>query len=144
MKKNHYVLRTLLIALWPIIFLLIIGTIEHRFRILVGQSFRPSYYGLLIIIYICAGLLFSFNSFFEKDFIKRKSAVGAYIVSGVSVVLFFVLWLLTLTNFVFIRSLFNMFSRMPLNICSLVFGYTVYSTIKAIVCHNIAVKQKNI
>ena len=135
MKKVIKNIRILTITLWPIIFLLGIGTIEQKIRILVSQSYNSKYNILLAIFYIFSGCIFAFNTFCGKECIREKNMVRAYIVSGVLVTIFFMLWILSLIGLSFIsKVILNMFVFVPISICSLVFGYTVYSVITVLRC----------
>ena len=135
MNKFVSIIRTSIIAVWPMAFLLMIGPIEMTVRRMIASSFDPKYNIWLAIVYVFSGLVFAVNSFGEKDFFKRKCTVNSHIVAGILVVAFSILWFLFITDVVYNKFIANVCTSTPLNVLSLILGYTLYSTIKAIVLY---------
>ena len=136
MKKTINTVRMATVALWPIIFLLIIGAIELRVQLRASLTFQSYYRLLLIPVYGFSGCVFAFNMFCEKEFIKQKIAVFAYVFSAISVVLFCLLWLLNILSIVFIRQTLNFSpSRTPIGVLSLILGLTIFTAIRAILLY---------
>ena len=135
-KKTINAVRMATVALWPIIFLLIIGAIELRVQLRASLTFQSYYRLLLIPVYIFSGCVFAFNIFYEKEMIKQKIAVFAYVFSAISVVLFCLLWLLNILNIVSIRQTVNFsISRTPIGVFSLILGLTIFTAIRAVLLY---------
>ena len=136
MKKTISTVRIATIALWPIIFLLIIGAIELRVFLRVSLTFQPSYHLLLIPVYVFSGCVFAFNMFCEKEFIKQKIVVFAHVFSAISVALFCLLWLLNALNVIRVTQSVNFnLSRIPIGVFSLIFGLTIFTAIRAVLLY---------
>ena len=132
MKRLVNIIQILLIAIWPLAFLLMIGPVERSVRRLVTSTADPKYYIILAIIYIISGLIFALTGFRNRADNTRKSIVISHIVGGFLVVLFCVIWLLVMTGVIWSEFIAYICSSTPINFMSLVFGYTLYSTIKAV------------
>ena len=146
MKKAINIIRIATIALWPIIFLLVIGTMEVRFHIRDVLNFQIFYRLLLIPIYIFSGCVFAFNMICEKEFIRQKTAVGAYVFSVLTVILycvFWVFWVLVVlpgnTTVFTGHAIMTSFARMPIGVFSLVLGLTTFTAIRAVLLYRKAV-----
>jgi ABC-type amino acid transport system permease subunit len=133
MKKTS-IARIVMIALWPVIFLILYGHIATITRLMVSRNFNPRYYLILITYCVISGLVFAINRFSEHEFLKQKIIVRVYLISGISVLLLYVLWIMYITQVVRIESGFinNIFISIPSEALSLMLGYTWYSAIKAL------------
>ena len=136
MRKTINTVRIATVALWPIIFLLIIGAIELRVQLRASLTFQSYYRLLLIPVYIFSGCVFAFNMFCEKEFIKQKITVFAYTFSAISAVLFCLLWLLHFFGIISIRQTLNFSpSRTPVGVFSLILGFTIFTAIRAVLLY---------
>ena len=137
MKKHTTIIRTLAVALWPIICLLTIGYLEQHFRLMATRSFYP-YQLALIPIYLLSGIVFAYNAFCNKDFLKLRSVLGAHIFAGASVVLFCVLRSLFYIGpnpIPLTRLLHGFILGAPLGVVYTILGYTVFLTIRALIAY---------
>ena len=133
MKDTINIVRAFTVALMPIALLLFVGSIEEFIRLDISQNYQMTYRYISIPVYALIGLIFAFSIFCDKEFFKRGSAVIAHIFAGVSVVAFFVLWLYWWIAPASIDGILNeVFRLVPVNIMSLVLGYTLFSSIRAI------------
>ena len=137
-KKTINITKIAIVALWPSIFLLIIGIMEHTFRLRDALSFQLFYSLFLIPMYIFAGCVFAFYICFcyKKEFIGKKITVYAYVFSALMVILYCVLWALTLSGTVFIpHAITNGVLRIPPGVFSFVLGFTIFTAIRAILLY---------
>lgn len=133
MKKTINTVRIATIALWPIIFLLVIGAIEQRVHLSAAMNFRLSNHLLLIPVYIFSGCLFAFNIFCEKEFIRQKNVVYAYVFSAVSVILFCLFWMLSFFGMEVANHAVRVnVLRVPIGVFASILGLTIFVAIKAI------------
>jgi len=133
MKKVLKILQILIIALWPIVFLLTIGPVESQLRLLASQTYKPLYTYYTVIIYAVSGCLFAVSGSCGKDGSWRRVIAGAHIVAGASVLLFFILWAVDLATGIFFSTAGNILTSLNWNVLALVFGFTLCSAIRAIV-----------
>lgn len=136
MKNLPYIFRLLLIAPWPIIFLLMIGPVESYFMTRLGQTFDLRYRFYLALIYLICGGLFAARVFFSKPRRMNTTIVITAIITDAIVVLFSVVWLIQLffgTTIPVITNLVIIFLlRVQLNAAGLIFGYSFVSLIRNI------------
>jgi len=132
MKKMLAILHVLIIALWPVVFLLIIGPIEHSLRSLAGQTYQPVYSYLAAIIYAASGGLFAVSGYYGKGSPGNRGIVSAHIVAGAFVVLFFAIWLVNHLSGVMFNIAGNIFVSLNWNTMALVLGYTLCTAARAI------------
>ncbi|MCL2562661.1 MAG: hypothetical protein FWE08_01315 [Oscillospiraceae bacterium] len=138
MKKTIETIRIATIALWPIVFLLVIGAIERNIRLRVSMSFQPYPNLWLVLVYIVSGCTFAFNMLCSEEFIRQKRAVYAYVFSAVSVILFCLLWVATL--FSTPGGLFSPAAAIdilwvPIGVSFLILGLTIFAAVRAILLH---------
>jgi len=148
MKTPINTIRIATTALWPIIFLGIIGYMELHFGIRVALSFQPYALLPLIPIYIFSGCIFAFNVSCGKEFIRQRIAVCAHVFSAISVTLFSLFWVLRFLGIISIDQTIGVSvlqtigvgaSRVPLGVFSLILGFTMFTAIRAIALYKKAV-----
>ena len=133
LKKSLRIVRILIIAMWPVVFLLSIGSIELHLKTMASQTFNLSYQYWTAVIYAVSGCLFAVSGFYRKEDSDIKSIVVAYVIAGVSVALFFIVWLISyITGFLW-NAILQPVTLVNLNNLALVFAYTLFSAIRAIV-----------
>ena len=141
MKKANMT-QIIAIALWPIIFLLIIGVIEMRLHIRDVLNFQIFYRLLLIPVYILSGCIFAAGVIYQKDATMQKPVVWAYVASALVVILYSVFWVLAATETVSVfpgNAVRAGVTRVPIGVFSLVLGLTIFAAIRAVVLYKKAV-----
>ena len=91
-----------------------------------------------MLAYIVSGLIFAIISFLNRENFKLRCALYANIVAGVLTVLLYTLFFLDITGNSLIDGIFtSVFFSLLIDwkLMSFVFGYTLYTSIKAIVIY---------
>ena len=137
MKRFIFYMRTLIIAVWPVTFLLISGSMERIVRKIATVNYEPKYYIFLAIFYVLSGLIFATIGSGGNAVNNRISIIISRVVAGILVFAYGMLWLVVMTGSIWNEFLANICSSTPINVLSLVFGYTLYSTVKTSVAYNL-------
>ena len=144
MKKVQNMTRIAIIALWPIVFLLIIGAMEMRFHIRDVLNFQIYYRLLLIPIYMFSACVFGLNIIYTREFIRKRAVVCAYVFSALTVISYGMFWALTLLRPVTAfagHAIMVGVIRMPISVFSFVLGFTIFAAVRAIVLYKKDVKR---
>jgi hypothetical protein len=128
MKKLTNIAYCLIIALWPVVFILGIDRLERYIRVLVSQSYNYRYNIWLWIACVISGLIFAAIGFSQKDSLKRIERVAAHIVAAI---------LVMLVSIVYVLYFFGVHNTLILHSSTLfptfTLGYSVCAAIKAVV-----------
>jgi len=133
MKKVLRIMRILIISIWPVVFLLVIGSIEMHFKALFSKTLDPIYQYWTAIIYAVSGCLFAVSGFYRKEDSEFKGIIVAQIIAGASVLLFFIVWLAILFTGGLWNTALQPIALVQWNVLPLIFGYTLLSTARAII-----------
>ena len=136
MKRFVNIAHILIIALWPAVFLLLIGGIEAIFEARFLRTFDIQYAYWRAAVYAFSGCLFAVSGFYDVRS-QCKNIVRAHIVSGSLVILFCVLWIFAWAGVTSILATIagTMVLGLHWGVLGLVLGYTVYTTIRAVVLY---------
>ena len=132
MKKTKNLAYSLLIALWPIVFIFGIGRLEVYIRGIISSTYDIRYNIWRLIAYAVSGLIFAAIGFCQKESLKHKGRAVAHVTAGVLVALLSVLYVFNIfvpifnTVILFINPVFLAF----------VLGYTVYIAVRFVVLYN--------
>lgn len=135
MKKLTNVIRTITVALWPVLLLFISGYVQRFFDAQAGRTYQLTYRFALVPFYIISGAVFAFNVCANREFFKRVSALIVHIITLALVTLFYSLLLmyyLPVHMFFDVAIIRNIILFTPISTSSLVFGFTIFSSIRGI------------
>ena len=129
-------MRIIIIALWPIIFLVAISHIDRALHLRRALTFHSAYIFWLVGIYVLSGGLFAVSGFYKREYSNCKWMLAAHIASGLFVALFSIFWYFAFQHSLFLggqsgREFFLV--RVNPGLLALVFGYVIYCATRTIV-----------
>ena len=129
MKKVLNVVYGLLIAIWPVLFILGMDYFEYHINGIVSHTYSIWYSMFLLAVYTVAGLVFAAIGYYQKESINRAEKVGAHVVAAILVVTTTFLYLLGISGVVVPHTI--ILNSRPL-LLAFVLGYTLYTAVKAV------------
>jgi len=90
MEKFKKWLYVIVVAIWPIVYIIGFSYLRREWNILLSRTFMQHWTSYIYISYVVAGVLFAYVAFAKKEYYKDKSVLIAHIIAGATTLLLFV------------------------------------------------------
>ena len=138
MDKFKKWLYVVIVAIWPVVYMMGFSYLRREWNILLSRTFMPHWTSYIQVSYVVAGVLFAYVAFAKKEYYKDKSVLIAHIIAGATTLLFFVARFVIMdcylnNTFVFyyvMPNVLNLFDNPQENMFTL--GFVIVTTIRAI------------